>query len=215
MTKSHNPVATILAQVSQYYSDKVRQFGATAPGADWKDQKGQEVRFEQLAKVTRGARTGSLIEIGCGWGAFAGWARANGFDLDYVGYDVSADMLRAAEQTFGQNPKIRFRLGSRPVEQADFVIASGIFNVRFELSDDEWLAYVDEIVDQMAAAAIKGFAFNCLTGFSETQRKEARLFYPYPGATFDRYLSRYGRHGAVLQDYGLYEFTMLNWRAVD
>src|SRR5690348_1687344 len=90
----------LLRRVSAYYSAKVREFGATPRGADWKDQKSQDTRFEQLAKVTRGARTGSLAELGCGWGAFADWARARQFDLDYTGYDISDDMLAAARARF-------------------------------------------------------------------------------------------------------------------
>jgi len=205
----------LLRRVSAYYSAKVRDFGATPRGADWKDQQSQDTRFEQLAKVTRGARTGSLAELGCGWGAFVDWARARKFDLTYTGYDISDDMLAAAHARFSDVPRVAFRAGPRPMEAADFVIASGIFNVRFDISDAAWLAYVDQTVDEMAASARKGFAFNCLTGFSDPEHKEARLFYPYPGEIFDRSLRRHGRHGALLQDYGLYEFTILIWRNLD
>lgn len=204
----------LLQQVSAYYSAKVREFGTTARGADWKDQEGQETRFEQLAKVTRGARTGTLAELGCGWGAFVDWARDRQLDLDYTGYDISEDMLTAARARFRTVPRVAFRAGARPTGPADFVIASGLFNVRFDIPDDAWLAYVDSTVDDMAVSARKGFAFNCLTGFSDLDRKEARLFYPYPGEMFDRCLRRHGRHGVLLQDYGLYEFTILIWKTL-
>jgi hypothetical protein len=205
----------LLQQVSAYYSRKVREFGATPRGADWKDQTGQDIRFAQLARITRGARTGSLAELGCGWGAFAGWAAAHGFDFDYTGYDVSDDMLAAARGRFADTPRVAFRSGAEPREPADFVIASGVFNVRFDIPDATWLAYVERTIDAMAASARKGFAFNCLTGFADADRKEARLFYPYPGEMFDRCLRRHGRHGALLQDYGLYEFTILIWKGLE
>ena len=35
------------------------------------------------------------------------------------------------------------------------------------------------------------------------------LYYPDPGAVFDRCMRRYSRHVALLHDYGLYEFTIL------
>lgn len=205
----------LLQRVSAYYSAKVREFGATPRGADWKDRQSQDTRFEQLAKVTRGARTGSLAELGCGWGAFADWARTHAYELDYTGYDISDDMLAAANARFKGVPRVTFRHGARPTGTADFVIASGIFNVRFDISDAAWLAYVDRTIDEMAASARRAFAFNCLTGFSDTDRKEARLFYPYPGEMFDRSMRRHGRHGALLQDYGLYEFTILIWKDLD
>ena len=205
----------LLRRVSAYYSGKVREFGATPRGADWKDQQSQHARFEQLAKVLRGAKTGSLAELGCGWGAFADWAHKHALDLDYTGYDISDDMLAAANARFKNVPQVSFRAGARPTEAADFVIASGIFNVRFDISDAAWLSYVDRTIGDMAASARKGFAFNCLTGFSDFERKEARLFYPYPGEMFDRSLRRHGRHGVLLQDYGLYEFTILIWRNLE
>ncbi len=104
----------ILRRVSAYYSAKVREFGPTPRGADWKDRESQNTRFEQLAKVTRGARSGSLAELGCGWGAFADWAPKHDFDLDYTGYDISDDMLAAAKARFKNVPRVSFRLGPRP-----------------------------------------------------------------------------------------------------
>jgi len=205
----------ILRRVSAYYSAKVREFGPTPRGADWKDRESQNTRFEQLAKVTRGARSGSLAELGCGWGAFADWAPKHDFDLDYTGYDISDDMLAAAKARFKNVPRVSFRLGPRPTEPADFVIASGIFNVRFDISDAAWLAYVDRTIGEMAASARKGFAFNCLTNFSDFDRKEARLFYAYPGEMFDRCVRLHGGHGVLLQDYGLYEFTVLIWKNLE
>jgi hypothetical protein len=203
----------ILARVSAYYSDKVRQFGATAAGVDWKDQRSQDLRFAQLATVMRDNRSGSMAEVGCGWGAFAAWAHAQQCDLHYIGYDISPEMLETARKTVGHLPNVGFRLGAVPSERADFVIASGIFNVRFDIPDEAWRVYVDDTIDSMAQAAIKGFAFNCLTGFSDDNRKEGRLFYPYPGEMFDRCLHRYGRHAVLLHDYGLYEFTIVVWNA--
>jgi hypothetical protein len=201
----------LLREVSAYYSDKLRKFGATPAGVDWKDRKGQDTRFEQLAKVTRGGRTGTLAELGCGWGAFVAWAREHGFDLSYTGYDISPNMVEAAKVLFGNAPSASFRHGTE-LETADYVIASGIFNVKFDFDDGAWIEYVDRTIDEMARAARTGFAFNCLTGFSDPERKEARLFYPYPGEMFDRCVRRHGRHAALLQDYGLYEFTILIWK---
>lgn len=204
----------LFRRVSDYYADKVRRLGATAAGADWKDKEGQDTRFEQLAKITRGGKQGSFVEIGCGWGAFAAWARERGLEINYTGYDVCSEMIAAANDVFRGAPNVRFQQGSSPIETADYVVASGIFNVRFEYSDEDWNGYVDRTVDEMARAARIGFAFNCLTGFSDADRKEARLFYPFPGDMFDRCLRRHGRHAALLQDYGLYEFTILIWKSL-
>jgi hypothetical protein len=64
-------------------------------------------------------------------------------------------------------------------------------------------------LDMMARSARRGFAFNCLTAFSDPERMERRLYYADPGGMLDRCLARYGRHIALRHDYGLYEFTVL------
>ena len=47
--------AALLREVERYYSDRVRQFGATARGADWNSTESQELRFTQLARLWGGA----------------------------------------------------------------------------------------------------------------------------------------------------------------
>jgi hypothetical protein len=204
-----------LQRVSEYYTTKLREHGPTAAGADWRDQASQELRFSELVKVTRGATSGRLVEVGCGWGAFPLWAQRNGYGFDYVGYDVAPEMVASARDTCRNLRSTQFRLGATQFEPADWVIASGIFNVRFDISDRDWRVIVDSTIDAMAVAADKGFAFNCLTGFSDADRKRPHLYYPDPGETLDSVMRRYGRHAALLHDTGLYEFTILVWHGLN
>lgn len=201
-----------LDAVDRYYSEKVESHGATAAGADWRDQASQDLRFSELAKITRSAKSGSLLDVGCGWGAFAIWAHQQGYALDYTGYDISDAMLKAAAIACRSVPDVTFRKGSSNFETCDWAIASGIFNVRFETPDSQWRSYVDETIDQMAAASRLGFAFNCLTGFSDADRKVSRLYYPYPGEMLDAVMRRYGRHAMLTHNTGLYEFTIMVWK---
>ncbi|MCB5175192.1 class I SAM-dependent methyltransferase [Microvirga lenta] len=202
----------LLAQVAEYYDDKARTYGATPKGADWRDAESQELRFLELAKVLRGARTGSIAEVGCGWGAFPLWAQRHSLDLDYTGYDISEVMLREAESVCGALPNVRFAKGDRPDAMADYVVASGIFNVRFDAPNDNWLDLVRSTIDNMYEKARIGIAFNFLTGFSDRDRMEARLYYADPGAILNYCIGRFGRHVTLNHDYGLYEFTVLVWK---
>lgn len=199
----------MLEQVERYYSDKVIAHGATAAGVDWRDQESQEVRFAELIKITSDIKTGSIADVGCGWGAFHLWAQRQGFRLDYTGYDISDSQLAAAREACG--PDVKFFNRSDGFDPADFVVASGIFNVRFDIPDNDWRKHVDDTIDEMAMAARKGFAFNCLTGFSDADRKVPRLYYPYPGEMLDSVMRRFGRRTSLSHNYGLYEFTICCW----
>jgi SAM-dependent methyltransferase len=202
----------LIGRLATYFTNKLRTHGATAEGAGWRDQESQELRFSKLVQVTRGAKKGRLVEVGCGWGAFALWARRQGYELDYVGYDINPDMVQAAREKCRDLPKTSFELGDGPFAEADWVIASGIFNLRFDTPDAEWRKRVDDTVEAMARAARLGFAFNFLTGFSDPDRKEFRLYYPDPGEMLSSVMSRHGRTAVLLHDYPLYEFTIFVWK---
>jgi hypothetical protein len=50
---------------------------------------------------------------------------------------------------------------------------------------------------------------NCLTGYSDDDKKRDYLYYADPCRLFDLCKRRYSRQVALLHDYGLYEFTVL------
>jgi SAM-dependent methyltransferase len=207
---SHAPIHQ---QVRDYYTDKLRQFGPTPRGVDWRDLESQERRFAQLMQICGNARSGSLIELGCGYGALYVYLRRHGCDFDYSGYDLAEDMVQAARATLGDDPRAKVSVDGRPDEVGDYCVASGIFNVRLAFSDTEWRAYMLKTLDHMAQAARKGFAFNVLTRFSDPARMDPRLYYADPGDLLTHCLSTYGRRVGLLHGYGLYEFTVLVWKA--
>jgi len=199
----------ILDRVEKYYSGKIAEHGAVAKGVDWKDEAGQKLRFEMLARLFGAERNPSIVQLGCGYGAFVDFCDGAGIDPRYTGYDISEKMIEAARSRFAGRANIRFELGSKPLQAAGFAIASGIFNVKFDVPADRWKEYVIDTIDLLAGAAEKAFAFNCLTGHSDEHRKLDRLYYPMPGEMLDHCVRRYGRKVAVLHDYDLYEFTVL------
>lgn len=99
--------------------------------------------------------------------------------------------------------------GEDQLEPTDFTVASGIFNVRLDVPDDEWRAYVETTLEKLAGLSRAGFAFNMLTSYSDADKMRPDLYYGDPGWFFDLCKRRYSRNVALLHDYGLYEFTMI------
>jgi Methyltransferase domain len=201
-----------LDRVAAYFTEALQTHGATAQGVGWRDQESQELRFSKLIQITRGSKKGRLVEVGCGWGALALWAAREGFDFEYIGYDISTEMISAARSNCQGLTKASFELGAGPFAPADWIVASGIFNVRLDTPDAAWRKQVDDTIDAMARSARLGFAINFLTGFSDEGRKEAYLYYPYPGEMLDSIMSRHGRTTIIMHDYPLYEFTILVYK---
>lgn len=203
----------LLADINAYYSDRLREHGATPKGVDWNGEVSQELRFEQLLKIIPLSRPGdpqpSLNDLGCGYGALRAYLQRQGRLLEYRGYDLSADMIAAAQQqATGQGPA-RFMVAANCVEEADYSVASGLFNVRQSTPIAEWEAFILSVLDDLDRNSRLGFAFNCLTSYSDPDRMTAKLYYGDPCRYFDLCKHRYSRHVALLHDYGLYEFTLL------
>jgi cyclopropane fatty-acyl-phospholipid synthase-like methyltransferase len=200
---------TLLTEISEYYSSKLEEHGETPRGVDWNGEESQMQRFEQLCKIIDTENQFSINDIGCGYGALYDFL-VNKYDqLSYLGIDVSEGMIRAAERCYKEKVQARFVLSSEPDQVADFGVASGIFNVRMGRSDDEWRSYLKTTLDVLDRTSRNGFAFNCLTSHSDTDKMRDYLYYADPCVLFDLCKSSYSRNVALLHDYDLYEFTIL------
>jgi hypothetical protein len=96
-----------------------------------------------------------------------------------------------------------------PDTVSDFAVASGIFNVRLNFSDDIWRSYLLSVLSDMNDHAKKGIAFNCLTCYSDPDRMRDDLYYADPLFLFDYCKRTIAPNVALLHDYGLYEFTII------
>lgn len=199
----------LLADVAQYYTTKLAEHGETPRGVDWNGEEGQTLRFEQLCKIVDTANHFSINDLGCGYGALYDFIVNKYDEPSYFGIDVSEGMIKAAEQRYKNQPQARFVLSSEPNEVADFGVASGIFNVRMGRSDDEWRSYLEATLDVLNRTSRVGFAFNCLTSYSDKDKIRDYLYYADPCVLFDLCKRRYSRNVALLHDYDLYEFTIL------
>ncbi|NWF70888.1 MAG: class I SAM-dependent methyltransferase [Chloroflexi bacterium] len=195
-------------KVDQYYSQRLQEHGKTHWGVDWNSTDSQHLRFAQLLKAAHG-RSFSVLDYGCGYGELVNYLRQQQYTFEYVGYDIAAAMVAAAQETHGDLPGCRFTSTLDELQPADYVVASGIFNVRLDTGDDQWRDYIHQTIAHMWRLAKKGLAFNMLTSYSDKEYMRDYLYYADPLYWFDTLKRTYSRHVALLHDYGLYEFTML------
>ena len=197
----------IIDKVGRYYTSRVREFGASARGVDWNSTESQALRFEQLAKVLpRSSFT--LLDYGCGYGALVDFLERETFEFDYQGFDISQEMVERAQHGHAGAGR-RFTTSPDELDEADFVVASGIFNVRLDTAVEQWSDYVYDTLEALNRLGRKGLAFNMLTSYSEPERMRSDLFYADPCRIFDHCKRSFSRQVALLHDYGLFEFTVL------
>lgn len=196
----------------EYYRDREKRFDASAQQVGWKGCEAQERRFQQLMKVVEVNSCFSLNDYGCGHGDLSSFATVRGFsDFFYTGYDLFPSMIDRARQTHGECPNRKFVAIHAPEEMtvADYTVASGVLNLRFDISDDEWIQYIERTIRLFDTRSRKGFAFNALTSYSDKERMCPELYYANPGALFDFCKRNISRNVALLHDYQEYDFTII------
>jgi SAM-dependent methyltransferase len=191
---SSNAQSSILKGVASYYASKLDLHGATPRGVDWNDTDSHERRHRQFLRLLDGSPNASIIDIGCGFGDFFRFLRTTGHQGRFVGYDIAPSMIAKALELHGRAADREWRVG---------------FNVKGDVPDEAWADYVKQTMATLARAGSRGFAFNVLSLSSDPGRRRSDLFYADPAEMLAYCLSHYGRSVALLQDYGLYEFTIV------
>jgi len=199
----------ILDRVRQYYSGKIETYGARPRGVDWNSLESQELRFEQLLRVCDCTEAFSINDYGCGYGALVEYMTDRGYMFQYCGFDISEQMIAKARELHRGLPHCEFSTDESLLTMADYTVASGLFNVKLQTSDEEWEEYVLHTLGRIAELGEKGFAFNILTRYSDRDCMRPDLYYADPCHLFDYCRTMFSRRVSLLHDYRLYEFTVI------
>jgi hypothetical protein len=104
---------------------------------------------------------------------------------------------------------VHFESDWERVPPCDYVMASGVFNVRGEWDDSRWWSYIQETLRAMHDRATIGWSANFLTSYSDRELMRPELYYADPLAVFDWCKRNLSRFVALHHDYPLYDFTIL------
>ncbi len=215
MTQALQDCTPLHIAVAQYYRQTLRRHGATPAGADWLSAAGQDLRLALLLRVCNLDWPFSLNDLGCGYGALPDYllSRHPGLQLDYLGIDVSREMVACAARRFRNHPaphplKICFKQGCAAPRVADYAVASGIFNVVPAAAEGLWTGLIAQTLSGLHATTRHGFAVNFMRD-TPGEPREPGLYQTSP-APWVAYCEReLGTTITVLEDYALNEFTIL------
>lgn len=197
----------IQSLLNRYYAEKLKLHGPNYKGADWGSLQAQQISFEQLVKLLP-ENNFSLLDYGCGYGAFYDYLIQKGLNVDYSGFDISNDMIEYAKHLHIDKPAQWFN--ELPTNKLfDYVIACGIFSIKLEVPLPEWEKHTFETLKQINAISEKGFAFNSLTAYSDADKMRDYLYYPDPCVLFDFCKRNFSQYVTLLHDYPKYEFTII------
>jgi SAM-dependent methyltransferase len=198
-----------LERIAEHYRGKLRYHGAGPAGVGWVSPESQELRHTQLLRVCGRDRTKSINDYGCGYGALAARLRRDGFSGDYVGYDISPDMIRAAMDLQKDLEQCRFTSNQHELPRAAYTLASGLFHLRLDIPIEAWERHIRETIEHMAEISTVAFAFNMLSTGTEGHVHTGDQYYADPVRWLAICLRRFPRRVALAHDYSLNEFTVM------
>ena len=149
----------IIKIYDKYILDKLNDFEKVG----WGSSESQKKRFEVLSEIGN-LNNCSILDIGCGTGAFYKHLDNLYHDINYTGIDINENMVKIAKQTFPETTffcidilnKVENEIKNR---KFDYIFLSGVLN----LSINNHEAMVSDMMKKMFDLSIKGIALNFLS----------------------------------------------------
>lgn len=195
----------MLSKIEKYYTEKIIKHGPTPNGVDWNGKESQYLRFEVLSNIIEENNV-SILDYGCGYGAFYDFLKQKNIQTDFTGFDMSQTMIDECKKIHKDGNWITLLDEEK---KYDYIIASGIFNVMLDNNKDEWKNYIFRCIQIFNQKSIKGFAFNMLTTYSDIDKAKEYLFYGEPEEIFKYCKNNISKKVILNHSYPLYEFTIM------
>lgn len=200
----------IMTSQDAYYKDKLEQYGVTSRGVDWNSEEGQRLRYVQLSNVIQDKeQEAAICDFGCGYGYYRQYLKEQNYPVRYTGIDLCSEMIEHCNRIYAADENCDFIQGTEFPKSYDYIVTSGIFNLKLQEDTEAWKDYVLDTIEKFNQYSKKGFAFNCLTKYSDKEYMRDDLYYGDPLFYFDYCKTRFSRNVDLLHGYNLYEFTII------
>lgn len=174
-------------KVQLRYRLAIERFGLQPQALFWSSREIQEKRFEVLMEVLSKPRLMSkqpwrLLDVGCGFSDLSNFLNRNGYFPEYLGLDVSSDVLQGARELYknvnlqqGELIELQY-----PDNEFDYVMLSGTLSEVIDTQLNEYTIhhldsdgsesiatgkddpYAMYLIEEMYRVSSKGVAFNLL-----------------------------------------------------
>jgi SAM-dependent methyltransferase len=202
---------TLSALMKNHHTEVFKRHGCTPEGVDWGPQEDRFwLRHRNFLRLMEHETSCSLLDVGCGYGAFLDAPTA--VRIEYTGLDIVEE---AARQGQLRHPEATFLSGDFldypfEAERFDYVICNGIFTQKLTASLPDMDAYTKAMIRKMFAVCRRGIAFNMMTSY--VNYMAANLFYKSPAETLSWTMSELSPHVRLDHSYPLYEFMVYSFK---
>jgi len=190
------------------YTESFLKYGSTPEAVKWSNKETQYLRFERLINQFGDSITGSVIhDVGSGLCDFHQFLNERKILHKYSGTELVDEMIDFSKIRF---PGIclynRDFMTIDAIEKYDFIVLSGVLNLKLENDDSEGYENAYKMIKKMFEHSTKAISFNMLSTYNTFSQKD--LMYFDPTVITDFCIKNLSRFVNVDSSYPLYEFTV-------
>ena len=161
---------SIDSKIAEIYNQRFLKLGPSPEASMWFSKKRQFTRFDIIfneIKLLNKNNKRSIIDIGCGYGAFFEFLSERGADdiWSYYGYDVSNEVIKFCKEKYSHGAA--FYTGSIPTFTAEFIIMSGTYNFFPTKDYNSWRLYFYRSLKTLWSKTTCAMIFNLQTSDQE------------------------------------------------
>jgi SAM-dependent methyltransferase len=197
----------LAALMKARHTEVFKKHGCTPEGLDWGPQEDRFwLRHNNFMKLIADEKSCSLLDVGCGYGAFL--EVPSTVKIDFTGIDIVEETVEKAKSRHPEATFICDDFLKRPFlpESFDYVICNGIMTQKLTATIPEMEAYTRAIIRKMFTLCRKGIAFNMMT--SRVNFMAPNLFYQNPTEMLSWTMAEISPHLTIDHSYPLYEFML-------
>jgi SAM-dependent methyltransferase len=205
-----------IQDIKNFYDKKFNAFGPNPKGLDWNDLNAQENRLNNIIKCISKKNNLKINDFGCGYGHLIEILNQNNFiKYHYVGYDISNTMITFSQEKYKKYKNIAFINGDiLALKEADYTIASGVFNKIFMSNKKKWEDYLFSSIEEMYKKSEIGIVCNFLTDKADKSYKRSDLYYASPESII-KFSAKLSKYFCLHHDYGAYDFLIKINKRID
>lgn len=195
-------------KVADFYDRRIKEHGDSHLAVGWKSAAQQRFRFDVLLRGAP-AHLGRVLDLGCGSGDLLGYLKERHLDFDsYLGVDLSPMMVKVSSEKYADE-NATFLVGDisnlNIDEKFDTVFMSGALNIKTTQLRVQRLEALFKSISKVSTQGAR-FAMNFLS--TEVDYEE-EVNQHYERAETSDIARRFSSSVEVLENYGLYEFTVI------
>ena len=189
------------------YYERAATKGDSYEGVAYPAPRNQTIRFDSVLRLIEpDVGAFSVNDFGCGLAHLYDHIKAKGLPVkSYRGYDLSEPSLEMARDRLGE--QVELIRDDHLTKEADYSFALGIFNVRLDATDEEWLSFMKSVARDLYEHSTRGCAFSSLSTHADWM--EPQLYYADPMEMFAYCKEQISPRVALLHDYPIFEWTIL------